>query len=485
MDYVQITEDQQRKMLDLIGVSEPEDLYARLPQSHRLDRPLALPAALSELELQRALHERASENRPAAAADAAGFLGGGAYDHFIPAVVDALAGQSAFVTAYTPYQAEASQGALQAFFEFQTQISRLAGLDVANASLYEGATSTAEAVMMALNATGKRRVLVASTLHPHHRAVLRTYLQDLAAEVVEVDATNGRIDVQTLRAALGKGTDADEAQSDVACLVVQSPNVYGLIEDWQGLFTALHDHDGALAIAVFNPIACALLKTPGACGADVAAAEGQPLGIPLQYGGPYLGLFAARRALMRKMPGRLIGQTTDAAGRRAFCLTLQTREQHIRGAKATSNVCTNQGLLALRATIYLSAMGPHGLREVARQCHHKAQHAAARIQELDGFSLAHEGPFFHEFVVDCPVPAHDLIDRGRAWRILPGLDCSALGIGTKNQLLIAVTEKRTAADIEQLVRLLKTAGEQRNEPQMHTDSEASARGPSRREARRH
>ena len=455
MDYVSITDEQRQVMLGAIGVSQTEDLYASLAPEHRLQKPLNLPPALSELELGRTLQEMAALNLPAAAPDAAGFLGCGAYDHFIPSVVDALAGQSALVTAYTPYQAEASQGALQAFFEFQTQICRLTGLDAANASLYDGATATAEAVLMALNVTGRRRVLVASTIHPHTREVLRTYLADLPAQLTEIPDTNGVIQTKTLRDALR--SDDGGTSADSACVVVQSPNVYGQIEDWSALFAAAHEVAGILAVAVINPIACGLLKSPGACGADIAAGEGQPLGIPLQYGGPYLGLFAARRGLMRKMPGRLIGQTTDADGRRSFCLTLQTREQHIRGAKATSNVCTNQGLLALRATIYLSAMGPQGLRQVAEQCYHKAHHAAGRLGALKGYSLAWDGPFFHEFVMNCPVPAQAIIDAGRPQRIMPGLDCSALGIGHAKQLLVAVTEKRTAEQIDALEALLRQA----------------------------
>ncbi|MEE9212545.1 MAG: aminomethyl-transferring glycine dehydrogenase subunit GcvPA, partial [Phycisphaeraceae bacterium] len=427
----------------------------------RLDQPLEMPGLdqpRSELQLHRDLTELARQNRQAAQAGC--FLGGGGYDHFIPAAVDYLAGQGAFVTAYTPYQAEASQGALQAFFEFQTQVCRLTGLDVANASVYEAATATAEAVMMALHVTGKRRVLVANTIHPHIRAVLRTYLADLAVDLIELPAAAGRIDTETVR---------DACDQDTACLVIQSPNVYGLIEDWSGHFAAAHqsptsNHKPPLGIALFNPIACGLLKRPGDCGADIAVGEGQPLGIPMQYGGPWLGLFAARKTLMRKMPGRLVGQTIDRRGRRGFCLTLQTREQHIRGAKATSNICTNQGLLALRATIYLSAMGPHGLREVASQCYHKAHHAAAQIAALDGYDLAYAGPFFHEFVVNCPVPARAVIDAGRQRNILPGLDCAELGIGTENQLLIAVTEKRSAADIDALVDLLQRVPADRNVP---------------------
>jgi glycine dehydrogenase subunit 1 len=453
MDYVQITPEQRQKMLATIGVRSVEELYASLPDEFRLHQPLNLPEARSELELQRDLAALARRNKPAS--ESTCFLGGGAYDHFIPSVVDAMAGQGAFVTAYTPYQAEASQGSLQAFFEFQTQVCRLTGLDVSNASLYDGATAAAEAVLMALNVTGKRRVLVAGTVHPDTRAVLRTYLRDLPATLVELPVSaQGVTDVAVLKKELEAG------KGDTACVVVQSPNVLGLIEDWSGLFEVAKQRvegasaDGALAVALFNPMACGLLKNPGQCGADIAAGEGQPLGIPLQFGGPYLGLFAARQSLLRRMPGRLVGQTTDAKGNRGFCLTLQTREQHIRGAKATSNVCTNQGLLAVRATIYMTAMGPTGLREAATQCWHKAHHAASLIAKIPGYSLAFGGAFFDEFLVTCPVPAQKIIDAGREKGILPGLDAAKLGVGNNKQLLIAVTEKRSAAEIEALVKLL-------------------------------
>ena len=456
MDYVQITADDHKRMLDAIGVANVDELYANLPPQLRLDHPLSLkglPAnGKSELELQRDLATFTSQNRPAASHGFSCFLGAGAYDHFIPTVVDAMAGQGAFVTAYTPYQAEASQGSLQAFFEFQTQICRLTGLEVANASLYEGATAVAEAILMALNTTGKCRVLVASSLHPHYLEVVRTYLADLPADLVEIpvqEASRGGIECSAIEQSV------DQGKGDIACIVIQSPNVYGVIEDWEQLFaTARRHQEGLLTVAVFNPMACGLFKRPGDCGADIAVGEGQPLGIPLQFGGPYLGLFAAKRSLIRKMPGRLVGQTHDLEGRRGFCLTLQTREQHIRGAKATSNICTNQGLLALRATIYLTAIGPRGLREVASQCFHKARHAARKIAALTGYSLAHQGEFFHEFVVNCPVPARTIIDAGRSDGIMPGVDCSQLGIGSADQLLIAVTEKRTAAEVEALVELL-------------------------------
>lgn len=443
-------------MLDAIGIDSVEDLFAAIPEASRFEGTLDLPEGASELQLQRELIGLASKNRGADAF--ACFLGAGAYDHFIPSFVDQMISRGEFLTAYTPYQAEASQGSLQAFFEFQTQIARLSGMDIANASLYEGAAAVAEAVTMAVNITGKRRVLVASTLHPDYRRVLKTHLEDLPVEVVTLNAgADGLLSTAVIE---------EHADSDSACMIVQSPNAFGLIEDWDGLFNSFQDRAGGsgrrpLNIAAFNPIACGLLRTPGDCGADVAAGEGQPLGIPLQFGGPYLGLFAAKKEYLRKMPGRLVGQTEDASGRRCFALILQTREQHIRGAKATSNVCTNQGLLALRATMHMSALGPDGLRQVAEQCWHKAHWLAKRIAELPGYSLRFNSEFFNEFVVSCPKPAAEVIKESKKQSVLAGVDLSSRtmgGIGEENELMIAVTEKRTRSEMEQLVESLRSAG---------------------------
>ncbi|MBL4699682.1 MAG: aminomethyl-transferring glycine dehydrogenase subunit GcvPA [Phycisphaeraceae bacterium] len=452
MDYVQITQADRLEMLEKIGAPDVESFYANLPAEYRLQRDLCLPPARSELQLQRDLEAMAKLNNTATSQSC--FLGGGAYDHFIPQVVNNMAAKGEFVTAYTPYQAEASQGSLQAFFEFQTQVTRLTDLDVSNASMYDGATAVIEGVLLALNSTGKRRVLVGETLHPDYKTVIKSYLHDLAAQYVELPATDGIISTDTI---------TDLIDNDTAAVVIQSPNVFGQIENWTKQFEVAHSENKTMAIAVFNPIACSFLKRPGACGADIAAGEGQPLGIPFQFGGPYLGLFAARKKFMRKMPGRLIGQTADKQGRRGFCLTLQTREQHIRGAKATSNICTNQGLLAVRATIYMSAMGPRGMQNVAKQCYHKAHYLADQIIKLDGYSRAFSeapgasggGAFFHEFVINCPSTAQTMIDAGKKRSILPGLCCEKLGIGTANQLLIAVTEKRTVEELDALVSLLK------------------------------
>ncbi len=451
MDYTQITPQQQSAMLDAIGVEDIDDLFSALPEQIRFGELLDLPPARSELELQRELADMAAHNH--GPHDMVCFMGGGAYDHFYPVLIDQLISRGEFLTAYTPYQAEASQGSLQAFFEFQTQIARLTALDIANASMYEGATAVAEAVLMAVNSSGKRRVLAASTLNPDYLAVLRTYLDELPVELIELPAVEGRITADAVRR---------QMDDDTAAVVVQSPNIWGLIEDWNGCFGAAHEKDKTAAIAVFNPMACALLKKPGECGADIAAGEGQPLGVPLSFGGPYIGLFAARKDFVRRMPGRLIGRTIDADGRPAYCLTLQTREQHIRGAKATSNICTNQGLLALRATMYMTTLGKEGLRETAQQCYHKAHYLAERICALDGYRLKFDGPFFNEFCVTCPKEVTEIIEAAKRRRILAGIAPHGrrMGrIGEPNDLLIAVTEKRTKHEMDALVDVLQEVGE--------------------------
>ncbi|MCK4872628.1 MAG: aminomethyl-transferring glycine dehydrogenase subunit GcvPA [Phycisphaerales bacterium] len=453
MDYTQLTDRQREEMLATIGVASVDDLFTAIPEAQRLTGLLDLPKARSELELQRDIAKLAGRN--VGTDQLACFMGAGAYDHFIPTLIDHFTSRGEFLTAYTPYQAEASQGALQAFFEFQTQIARLTGMDISNASLYDGATAVVEAIHLALTHTRKRRVLVAETLLPEYRRVVRTCLSDLPVEYVAIPACaeTGMTDVEALLSLI---------DDDTACVVVGSPNMFGLIEDWSACFAVAHEAAKTQAIAVFNPIACALLKASGACGADIAVGEGQPLGIPLQFGGPYLGLFAATKNLIRKMPGRLIGQTVDADGRRSFCLTLQTREQHIKGERATSNVCTNQGLMALRATMYMSTLGAGGLREVAEQCYHKAHYLAERITALPGYSLKYPaGAFFHEFAVTCPKSAAEVIAAGRVRGLLPGVplcDPQLDGAGGPNDLLIAVTEKRTKAEMDDLVDVLAAIG---------------------------
>src|SRR3954468_17035852 len=342
MDYVQITPKQREEMLKAVGASRIDDLLKQVPDQFRLTEPLNIPAPMDEITLRSHLASLATQNQ--SADQQVCFLGAGSYDHFIPTIVDHLAMKGEFLTAYTPYQAEASQGSLQAFFEFQTMVCQLTGMEVSNASLYEGATALAEAVMMALNVTGKREILVSAGVHPHYRQVLQTYLSDLPAVYKEIPLKNGVTCTVELEGLL---------EEDTAAVVVQSPNFLGQIERVDTITKHAHANQ-SLSIQSFNPLSLGLLKRPGEMDVDIATAEGQPLGIPLQFGGPYLGLFTCKSQFMRKMPGRLIGQTTDLEGKRAFCLTLQTREQHIRREKATSNICTNQGLLALRASVYMA-----------------------------------------------------------------------------------------------------------------------------------
>ncbi len=446
MRYTQLTDRDVAHMLDAIGAASVDDLFARIDPRHRLDRPLDLPAAMSELELLGELDRLASANRGCDALSC--FLGAGAYDHFVPTAVDDLATQSEFVTAYTPYQAEASQGSLQAFYEFQTMICQLTGMDVSNASLYELATATAEAVLMARSATRKRRVLVAQTIQPECRAVLETYVRELPIELITIPARAGRIDLDALEAAL---------DDDTAAVLVQTPNFFGIVEQIERAME-LARRVKALGIVIVDPIACGLLKRPGDLGADVVVGEGQPLGIPLSFGGPYLGLLACRQEHMRRIPGRVVGATHDAAGRRAYCLTLQTREQHIRRERATSNVCTNQGLLALRAAVYLSLVGKQGIRAIAKQCLDRAHYAAQRIAAVDGFELAWpDAPFFKEFAVRTSKDVNTVLATCRERGILAGVPLACWGEELADCFLVAVTEKRRRDEIDALAEALARA----------------------------
>lgn len=447
MDYTQLNHQQRQEMLQTIGIDHVDTLFEAIPDAIRCDDGLDLMPALSELELQRNLAEMASHNH--GAHNMTCFMGCGAYDHFYPVLIDQLILRGEFLTSYTPYQAEASQGSLQAFFEFQTQIARIAGLDIANASLYDGSTAVAEAALLAINTTRRSEVLVASTLHPEYLAVLQTVLSDLNVTITMLEATDGNIAPSMVEEACSEKT---------AAVIVQSPNIWGQIEDWEGCFGTAHQTPNVAAIAVFNPIACGMLKTPGECGADIAAGEGQSLGNALNLGGPYLGLLAAKESYARKMPGRLVGMTNDEDGRRAFCLTLQTREQHIRGAKATSNVCTNQGLMALRATIFMTTLGSDGLKEMAMQSWHKAHYLASEITAIDGWELQYEGAFFNEFTVICPTDVTQFVELAKSRGILPGVAPSGRrmqGLSTGNELIIAVSEKRTKQEMNAFVDLCK------------------------------
>ena len=443
MSYVLNTPDDQRAMLAAIGVSSIEELFSKIPSSLRLKRPLQVHEALSEIELTAHLYRLAGRNRPAG--DAVCFLGGGAYDHFIPAVVDAIAGRSEFYTAYTPYQAEASQGSLQAFFEFQTLICQLTGLDVANASLYEGGSGVAEAVLMALSIHPKRhKVLIAESVHPEYRQTLASYAANLDLHLQTLPTPNGFLDPDDLKKAL-------DAQT--LCVVAQHPNFFGCLEEPEALADLAHQA-GALFIVSFDPISLGLLKRPGQYGADIAVAEGQCLGNTMSYGGPYLGLLACREEYVRKMPGRLVGQTVDRRGRCCWVLTLQTREQHIRREKATSNICTNQGLMALRATVYLAALGPQGLKETAELCTRKANYAVDRLTQVPGVRLRFNGPFFKEFTLQVeeavPPLLAGLLNKGYH----AGLHLGRWYPNLETCWSVAVTEKRTRGEIDGLVTAL-------------------------------
>ena len=444
MSFVGLGAQEERRMLETIGVQRFEDLLGAVPPEVRVRGALPIPGPLSEIELRRCFGGWAREN---AADRAVSFMGGGVYDHYIPSALNVLVSRSEFATAYTPYQPEVAQGTLTAIFEFQSLICELTGMEVANASLYDGATAVVEAALLARTQTGRHRVVVAGALHPHWLAVLKTYLGE--SDVVVVADRAGQCPPEDLRSAIG---------GDVACVIYQHPNFFGLLESPAALTALAHDA-GALAIACCDPIALALLEPPGAVGADMVVGEGQSLGNPPAFGGPLLGYFACTSKLVRRMPGRLAAETVDRHGRRGFVLTLQTREQHIRREKATSNICTNQGLLALRATIYLGLMGRRGLTEVAELCVQKAHHAARLAAAIPGYRLAHNGgPFFREFVLECPVDAAAIGRAGRARGILPGVDLGQFRPEWKRWLLVAVTEQRSAEEISEWAKLLADAG---------------------------
>jgi glycine dehydrogenase subunit 1 len=439
MAYVANTPDDLSVMLRAIGIDNLEQLFDMIPAELRLRRPLQVPRALSELELTATVGQALARNQ--GADQKVCFLGGGCYDHFIPAVVDNLAARGEFYTAYTPYQAEASQGTLQATFEYQTLMTQLTGLDVSNASLYDGGSAAAEAMLMALAITRRfGQVVVAESVHPEYRQVLATFLAHLEPELVTVPAALGQVTSASIASAVTGQT---------AAVVVQYPNFFGQLEDVRAIVQAAHDQ-GALAIVIVDPISLGLLNRPASYGADIVVAEGQPLGNHLTYGGPYLGIMACREEYVRKMPGRIVGETTDRNGKRCWVLTLQTREQHIRREKATSNICTNQGLLALRASIYLAVMGPAGLRQAAELSTRKAHYAAERLAAVPGLSLAFPGPFFKEFVVRAGKdPERILAEVGRRG-YHGGIHLGRWYPNLAGCILIAVTEKRTKEEIDGL-----------------------------------
>ena len=445
MTYIPISPTERDAMLKTVGVKTLDDLFDAIPKEHRFPE-LDLPPALTEMEAAAHLADMASSNENVRQ-DLISFLGAGAYNHYIPSVVDHMLRRGEFYTAYTPYQPEISQGTLQAIFEYQSLMASLTGMEVSNASHYDGATATAEAVNLAFaQFRGKRKKIVMSpSVHPQYREVIRTYSQGMGLEEAGDDATNS-----------GSGPEALMSLVDdkTMMVVVQYPDFFGRVYDYAKLIEDAHAK-GALVCVVANPTALVMLKTPGEMGADVVVGEAQPFGIPLWYGGPYLGFFTTKKSYVHKMAGRLVGETVDARGNRSYVLTLTAREQHIKRERATSNICTNQGLLALAASVYISTLGKQGLQEVANLCYQKAHYAANELAKIKGFSINFDEPFFHEFVLQTPKPAgevnHHLLDHG----ILGGYDLGADYPDMKNHLLVAVTEMNSKDEIDTLVEVLK------------------------------
>lgn len=430
--YIPSTADERRQMLATVGVDSFDALFECVPRDMKLKK-LNIPEGKSELEVHAMMEEISQKNKVFPVI----FRGAGAYRHYIPSIVKSVTSKEEFVTAYTPYQAEISQGLLQSIFEYQTMICELTGMEVSNASIYDGAAAAAEATAMCRE---RKRVkaFVSASSHPMVIQTIQTYCTGAQAEVVIVPEKDGVTDLDALRSML------DDTS---ACVYMQQPNYYGMIEDATAIGAIAHEK-GAKFIMGVNPIAAAVLKTAAECGADVAVGEGQPLGMPLSFGGPYLGFMACTQAMMRKIPGRIVGETVDIEGKRAYVLTLQAREQHIRREKAFSNVCSNQALCALTASVYMAAMGADGLQEVASQCYSKAHYAAEQICTVAGFEMRHSGAFFHEFVTSCPVSPALLIEKLEAQGILGGLP-------VEGGILWCVTEMNTKQQIDKLVSILK------------------------------
>ena len=451
--YVPNTAADQQAMLSRLGVDSIEDLLQSVPQSVRLNRPLNLPPGASELELRRVLGKMAAKNSDLDRTP--GFLGAGIYDHYIPAVVPHLVKRSEFYTSYTPYQPEVSQGILQAIYEFQTLMCQLTGLDIANASLYDGSTAVAEAAQLAIGPSGRGNVVISRTVDPQYRALAHTYAHARGYEIKEVgfDQQTGLTDPQALAAAIEK---------DTVAVIIQQPNFFGALEDVHAIEQITHKGKAMFVVAVSEPFSLGVLEAPGNYGADLAVGEGMALGNPVSYGGPGVGFFAAKNEYMRRMPGRLAGKTVDERGQTGYVLTLQTREQHIRRERATSNICTNQALVALAATVYLASVGKAGFQDAARQSLQKAHYAYNRISAIPGFQPAFSGAFFDEFAVRCPLPVRELnlglIEQG----FIGGYALHNAYPELEQTALFCVTETRTRDEIDQfadaLAKVAQTVG---------------------------
>lgn len=442
--YIPTTPEDEQEMLKVAGVKSLEDLFSDIPKDMQLNRELDLPKAKSELEVMTYLNSLAKKN--CSTSDLTCFLGAGAYDHYIPAVVDHIISRSEFYTSYTPYQPEISQGTLQYIFEFQSLICNLTGMDVANASLYDGGSAIAEAALMAASHSRKDQIIISKTVRPESRRVLKTYahLQDL--EVVEIDMKDGVTDLEQLEKHVSDNT---------AAVILQSPNFFGIIEDLKAAGEIAHKGKKTTFIASVDPISLAVLKKPSELGVDVVVGEGQAMGIPLSFGGPYLGFLATKKDYLRKIPGRIVGETIDVNGKRSYVLTLTAREQHIRREKATSNICSNQGLNVLAATVYMVTLGKEGLKEVAMQSTKKAHYAYEQITKSGKYKPVFDQPFFKEFAVKSDIDSNKILDDLRREDIIGGYDLGISYPKHKNSILYAVTEKRTKDEIDKLSSVLE------------------------------
>ncbi len=443
MPFIPNTDADRQAMLERIGVKNFDELISNIPDELRFKGEFKLSKPLSEMEIAREIRHKTLCNQ--SISDAINFLGGGAYDHFIPAAVDHIISRSEFYTAYTPYQPEVSQGTLQSIYEYQSMIAELMDMEVANASMYDGGSALAEAVLMAAAEKGKNKILVSKAVHPHYRQIIRSYChgQQIVNKLIELEG--GITSISDLRYKI---------DDDIAAVVIQNPNFLGNLEEVFDISKFIHDK-GVLFITSNDPISLGILEPPGKYDVDIATGEGQCLGNSLNFGGPYLGILASKFKLIRRMPGRIAGATVDRQARRGFVLTFQTREQHIRREKATSNICTNQALSALAATVYLALMGKQGIQDVANLCLQNSHYLADQIQKLDGYQLAFSAPFFKEFVVTTPVAPNEIIDKLMLQNIYAGIDLSPFDYGLENELMIAVTEKRSKEDMDIFIEALK------------------------------
>ena len=440
MSYIPNTSEDRKIMLDEIGVNKFEELIKNIPENLRLKSELKIPAGLSELEVVKLMKAISREN--STTDDYISFLGGGAYDHYIPSAVNHIISRPEFYTAYTPYQAEVSQGTLQTIYEYQTMMCELTGMDVSNASMYDGASASAEAVLMSCNIKGKKKIIIPDSVNPLYLSIIKTYCCGQGIKVEEFPAKNGIIDSELLE---------KKISNDYAGIVVQHPNFFGCLEDVFSIEKIVHNFGGLLTV-IFDPISLGILEPPGEYNADIACGEGQSMGNDLNFGGPYIGILTAKKSLVRKMPGRLIGKTVDSNGKNGYVMTLQTREQHIRREKAASNICTNQALNALSVCIYLTLLGKSGIKEVANQCLQKSHYLAEKINSLDGFKLKFDAPFFKEFTIETDNNPDDILEALYKKKIFGGINLKQFGIN--NSLLIAATEKRTHEELNYFINSL-------------------------------